>query len=623
MTRQALGEFLAACRRRCIGIEATDDPRRLATLAGVAAALGCPSDAALLAYLDGAAVPVPPGGGPDVLVAACEVTQPRSGRRSAGSFYTPPHVATAIAREVLSRVEVAQPSVCDPAAGAGAFLLAAGRVLTERGVPARTVVEECLTGADLDQVALLCADAALRIFAPEARRTNLLRGDALLDVDWEAIAPAGFDAVLGNPPFLNQLETATVRGDATAMRARFGSLAAGYADTAAVFLALALDLTRDGGTFGLILPESTLATRDARAVRAHVAEVANLAWIWRSVDNVFEAGVQVCAPVFVRGPAPPLVERATGADLVPIDPIEVRDLASRPTWSSLFADARGIPTLELSAAGTLADWCTATADFRDQYYGLVPHVREASDDLTKHQRKLVTVGLVDPARLLWGTRRTRFAKTAYERPVVDLRSLATDEALSAWARARLVPKLLLSTQTRVLEVLADPEGVLVPSIPNITIVCAEPNLWHVGAALSSPVLTAWALRHFAGAALSTDAIKLSAKQVLALPAPAPGPAWDRGAEAYRAACAATSGEDWSAALGNLGAHMCAAYGLSETADLLAWWSDRLPAWAAPQISGRPNSRDAGTTVVRTPRGVGGTATSGSPPAGRRRRTSGR
>lgn len=576
-----LDAFLAECRALCAGVEATDVPRRLATLAAVAANLGSPADAPLLAHLEDVAIPPLPEGWarPELLVAVCEATQPRSGRRAAGAFYTPPHVAAAIAREVLGRVAAPRPMVCDPAAGAGAFLLAAGRLLIEGGLVPRVVVEECLTGADLDPVALLCADAALRLLAGgPVRRTNLVRGDALLGLDWEAIAPSGFDAVLGNPPFLNQLESATARTDAAAMRARFGPLAAGYADTAAVFLALAMDLTREGGAFGLILPESTLATRDAQAVRAHVAGSASLAWIWRSVENVFAAGVQVCAPVFVRRPPTDRlqVERASGPDLARLEPLEVDDLASRPTWSSLFADARGIPAFELAGTGTLRDWCTATADFRDQYYGLIPHVREAAAQPLPHQRRLVTVGLVDPARLLWGTRPTRFAKTAYERPVVDLVSLAADAPLAAWARARLVPKLLLSTQTRVLEVLADPDGVLVPSIPTITIGCAGEDLWRVGAALCSPVLTAWALRHFAGAALGTDAIKLSAKQVLALPAPAPGPAWDRGAQAYRAASAATSDEEWACALGALGAHMCEAYGVGT--DLLEWWTDRLPAW---------------------------------------------
>lgn len=580
-----LGAFLANCRSL-----STEPERRLAVLAAIVDRLRGTSagDIPLLAHRseDIGLDDLPEGWArPELLVAACEATQPRAGRRAAGAFYTPPHVAAAIVREVLDRAGSPN-TVCDPAAGAGAFLLAAGRLLIDRGVDARTVVEDCLFGADLDPIALLCADAALRLLAGgAAKQTNLLAGDALLGVDWAGIAPGGFDAVVGNPPFLNQLQNATVRTEHAALRARYGEIAAGYADTATIFLALALRLTRAGGAFGMILPESTMATRDAKPLRSVLSAEATLAWIWRSIDNVFDAGVQVCAPVFVRNPPGGSVEihRAIGARVEPIATLVVSgtQIAARPTWSWLFADTRGIPLADLADTGTLGAWCTASADFRDQYYGLVPHVREADGPTpAPHERRLVTVGLIEPARLLWGVRRTRFAKVAYDRPVVDVATVLADPKLASWARARLVPKLLLSTQTRVLEVLADPDGTLLPSIPTISIVCAGQYRWHVGAALSSPVLTAWALTHFAGAALATDAIKLSAKQVLALPAPTPGTAWDRGADAYRAASHAASGKEWRDAFADLGRHTCAAYGVppEQAAALVDWWTARLPAW---------------------------------------------
>lgn len=579
-----LEAFLARCRSL-----STAPAQRLAVLAAIVDRLAdtSPGDIPLLAHRsEGVDIDVPDGWArPELLVAACEATQPRAGRRAAGGFYTPPHVAAAIVREVLDRAGSPR-TVCDPAAGAGAFLLAAGRWLIERGVDAQTVVEDCLVGADLDPVALLCADAALRLLAGgAAERTNLLAGDALLGVDWAGIAPQGFDAVVGNPPFLNQLENATARTENSALRERYGEIAAGYADTATIFLGLALRLTRPGGAFGMILPEATMATRDAKALRSHLSAEATLAWMWRSVDNVFDAGVQVCAPVFVRTRPTGTVSihRAIGAKVEPIAPLveSATQIAARQTWSWMFADTRGIPPVDLAGAETLGAWCTATADFRDQYYGLVAHVREADGPTpAPHERRLVTVGLIEPARLLWGIRQTRFAKAAYHRPVVDVARLLADPKLAVWARARLVPKLLLSTQTRVLEVLADPEGTLLPSIPTITVLCADEHPWHVGAALSSPVLTAWALTHFAGAALATDAIKLSAKQVLALPAPTPGTAWDRGADAYRAASQASSAKEWSDALADLARHTCAAYGVpaDQTAALAAWWTARLPAW---------------------------------------------
>ena len=46
---------------------------------------------------------------------------------------------------------------------------------------------------------------------------------------------------------------------------------------------------------------------------------------------------------------------------------------------------------------------TATAGFRDQFYGLIPFVRDGPADAP-----LVTSGLLDPGRSAWGERPARF-----------------------------------------------------------------------------------------------------------------------------------------------------------------------------------------------------------------------
>ncbi len=82
----------------------------------------------------------------------------------------------------------------------------------------------------------------------------------------------GFDVVLGNPPFLNQLESATTAGRRAAMlmRACSGGAIRGYADIATAFLLLCVGITRSGGRVALVLPQSLLAAKDAGAARASV-----------------------------------------------------------------------------------------------------------------------------------------------------------------------------------------------------------------------------------------------------------------------------------------------------------------------------------------------------------------
>ncbi|WP_183407689.1 Eco57I restriction-modification methylase domain-containing protein [Nocardioides marmoriginsengisoli] len=197
-----------------------------------------------------------------------------AGRKHAGAHYTPPDLAAEVVRHALAPL-VAGPRaildlrVADIAAGSGAFLLAAARDLGGRdGAPSlRQIVSTCLYGADIDALAvevgrlslwLLVGDPDLPLsFLDE----HLVVGNALLDddrlgtpVDWAALAPAGFDAVVGNPPFLG------VKGIRGALGRELrdhlaGSLLdgeSGRSDLAIFFLARARRLST--ATIGLVLP---------------------------------------------------------------------------------------------------------------------------------------------------------------------------------------------------------------------------------------------------------------------------------------------------------------------------------------------------------------------------------
>ena len=237
----------------------------------------------------------------------------------------------------------------------------------------------------------------------------------------------------------------------------------------------------------------------------------------------------------------------------------------------------------------MADIATATAGFRDQFYGVVPFVSEAvtGSDPPAGMRggsvQLVTAGLIDPMRCRWGSAPTRFAGRRWAAPVVELGLLgAADPGLARWARQRLVPKVLLATQTRVLEPAVDTEGSWWPSVPTISVVPRSgtvPDLWPIAAVLASPAVSVWAMSRSAGTALSRHAIKLSARQVLEIPLPTDDRAWSTGARlAARAHHAARIGDAgaWRSALTSLGAAMTTAYSSSD--EVLAWWLERLPVW---------------------------------------------
>ncbi len=181
---------------------------------------------------------------------------------------------------------------------------------------------------------------------------------------------------------------------------------------------------------------------------------------------------------------------------------------------------------------------------------------------------------------LWDRRPVKFAGNRFTRPMVDLDALNRDApALAEWGSRVLVPKLVVATQTRVVELLVDELGDLWPSVPVVAVVAPLDQLWSLAAALASPAVTADCLRRHAGTALSTDAIKLAARQILDVPLPRDEAAWHEGTARLRAASeAAVRGhaEEWRDELWSFGAAMGRAYDVDD--DLLEWWWRRLPAF---------------------------------------------
>jgi hypothetical protein len=240
------------------------------------------------------------------------------------------------------------------------------------------------------------------------------------------------------------------------------------------------------------------------------------------------------------------------------------------------AAVQDLPEVALRTRGTLGDLAEATADFRDQYYGLSGAVVDHPDDAPGLAR-LVTSGLIDPARLHWGERPCRFNKVTYRHPRVDLDRLPPH--MQEWARRRLVPKVLVATQTRVLEAVVDADGALIPSVPVITVTApssAAPDLWRIAALLCAPPTTLVAARRHLGAARNASALRLAASEVLALPLPADGDAWDLGAAFFAEASRAAGAAEHRVLLRRSAEAMTEAFGLEPDDPLVDWWQARLP-----------------------------------------------
>lgn len=498
----------------------------------------------------------------------------KAAQQQAGAYYTPPslvdHVLDHTLEPWLRDHPHLEPTMLDPACGTGRFLLAAGHRLVQRRMARQGVTEAAawqhvgplLRGMDSDPIAT--AWLAGRIQSLAGGDAAATAGIATVDALGEhGIQSCGVDIVVGNPPFGSPLKQASNAESARRAAQALGGRVGRYTDLAALFLGHAATAVRDGGYLAMVQPLSVLASRDAAPVRATLLESCMLTAAWASGKRIFDADVFTCALAFKKVPSPRTCRVRRFRDLPAAACGSATIGIGDQTWSPLATAAMGFPDMPVfRSRGTIGDMAEATADFRDQYYGLKHAIVECSDSIDAGVAPIVTTGVLDPARCHWGARPIRLFGRLWSRPGIVLKSL--DDSMQTWARTRLVPKLMLPTQTRVLEPVLDLDGRWLPSVPIITITATNPDdLARVAAVLACPLIALLALHRCLGTARSPKAIKVSASEVLMLPTPADEGEWDAGAGAFVLAQQANDQVICDAYLQRCADHMLAAYGVRE------------------------------------------------------------
>lgn len=228
---------------------------------------------------------------------------------SRGVYYTPPNIVRLIVENTLSRLcddlealdrtgtigisttegrcfrasehsDTLDLHILDPACGDGAFLSGVHSYLQARYPNATTTeIQRCLYGVDIDPLALDRASSTL----PDA---NLILGDAILDpgtgngrhtsgVDWQRLFPkitarGGFDAVIGNPPWMSLSgrfgSPAYSNAEVAFLRHRFGGNSY-MPNVFEYFTVRGLELTRPGGYFSFIVPDRLAFNRQFAELR--------------------------------------------------------------------------------------------------------------------------------------------------------------------------------------------------------------------------------------------------------------------------------------------------------------------------------------------------------------------
>ncbi|MDO8589086.1 MAG: N-6 DNA methylase [Armatimonadota bacterium] len=244
----------------------------------------------------------------------------RAVRKASGQFFTAPALIDYIVRNTLAPIaqelafgtadeqlpdRLLSIRVLDPACGCGDFLVAAaefiGNLIASRtGSPpapwALLAARRCVCGVDSDPVAVAIAKVCLWLkagareegyWAPEGLR----HGDSLLG-DVEMPPESGFDAVIGNPPYV-------ARKNEDIRDYQLLHDCPGQSDYYLLFLAAVIrrGLVREGGYLSMVLPDPFLVRGNAADVRRTLVGQWTMKSLLHIVGMFPGAGVANVVPV--------------------------------------------------------------------------------------------------------------------------------------------------------------------------------------------------------------------------------------------------------------------------------------------------------------------------------------
>lgn len=222
-------------------------------------------------------------------------------RKISGSYYTPDYIVKDLIHNSLGKIVenmstegILNLTVCDPSMGSGHFLAGVIDYLVEKyretwsvennddleedvTLTARKVLDSCIFGVDLNYRAVKLAKMSLWLMSAtpgvklERLDDQLLAGDSLIEkskgypngITWEKdfksiFKSNGFDAIVGNPPYLRVQNLRKNQSNAVEYFKNHYDTSSGNFDIYVLFIEKSIELLKEGGQAAFILPNNFL-----------------------------------------------------------------------------------------------------------------------------------------------------------------------------------------------------------------------------------------------------------------------------------------------------------------------------------------------------------------------------
>lgn len=477
-------------------------------------------------------------------------------KKSQGVYYTPVPIVDYIVRSTIGemlknkKVDVSNIKALDAACGSGSFLIKAFDVFNEHykkttdyaqktlGYDGTTystkekIIKQNIFGIDLDRKAVEIAQLNLLLkIAEKGHRLPLLQenircGNSLLKGlnEQGVLKSNSFDIVVGNPPYLDSEEMVRSQPEQRKAYKTMYSVAEGNWDIFCLFIQRGLELIKEGGYFGMIVPNKLLSADYAIATRKFIQNYKIIAIRDYSRIPVFKASVYPIV-IIIKKEKPK--ENNVIAQLMEEDidfakvgfsrTIKQSELpkTAQDTWSHIFEEA-GSLIIDKILKGSVnlkekADVSGAASV--SEAYELKKIIKELAKQ--KNYFKFINSGTIDRYSTLWGNKKTKYIKVSFEKPIAsktELKSFMVNRYNDSMS-----PKIIISGMNKRLECFLDVDGQYMAGKSTTIVKGKASDLKPILAILNSKLMTFCYKNIFKSLSLNDGCFRVGSPQIRSLP----------------------------------------------------------------------------------------------------------
>ena len=476
----------------------------------------------------------------------------KEARKEGGIYYTPSPIVDYMVENSVGELlksktpaEAAKLKIVDPACGGGVFLLEVYQLLLDwhkkhfgKLTPAkrRKILTDNIFGVDIDPLAVAITKYCLAMKCSNDKDfsldldENIRCGDSLIDTDcfdWQrdfshVFQQGGFDAVLGNPPYVDSETMVATNLQKRELYASLYTSTVGNWDLFVPFVENGINLVDQHGIVSFIIPNKIISQDYAASIREIISNYRLIEIRDYSRQNVFPIADVYPVTIVLKKESVGFFEIKMTTMRTTVE-IERTNIVSNKImdgfqWDIFFC------TPELTSI--LIKIANSGNTFRNMVNFYSPCTVEESykiktflsdSAVTSDSKKLINSGTIDKYVSKWGVRNTTYIKGQYLYPIVSNESLKSMN--NNRYRQSSESKIIVANMTTVLEAFFDAEAEYLAGKSTVIGIGDYQNMLFLTGLLNSKLISIWYQSVYHSTKMSGGALSVTADRINQIPIP--------------------------------------------------------------------------------------------------------